>query len=118
MANSCERTSRIRPQNETTCDWTDRDLSRLLLRKHGKRTARSSGRMAQDGMAETRTVEASPTDYQRLCRAMRRSECSCHHYFFGNRVVREYRQDRAISQPAGMGCPLQGCGRDVSSPVR
>ena len=35
--------------------------------------------------------------HQRLCRAMRRAECSCHYYLSRHGMVRKYRQNRPIS---------------------
>ena len=69
-------------------------------------------------MAEKGTAEASSADHQRLCWAMRCAERGRNYQLIGHGVAREYRQLRAVPEPAGVGGPLSRCGRNVSPAAR
>ena len=69
-------------QDEAPSGRAGYDLPRLLLRRHGAGAARSSGRMAQERMANEGTAEASPVNNQWLCRTVRRAECGCDYKVF------------------------------------
>ena len=87
----CERRPGLSAENEAPCDRANYGLPRLLLRQRRAWTARSSRRVAEERMAETGTVEASPADHQWLCRAVRCAERGGNYDLIGHRVAGEYR---------------------------